>query len=118
MTQEEPISTRTIVAIAAAACSATLAVGITVAALFGYAGAQSRPTGDGSGTTSEARAGGSTPTQAGVVLVPLQPATAAPAIEFDGEDPSALVLASARSPEREDRERGGHREDDDEREDD
>jgi hypothetical protein len=115
MAQQEPISTRTTVAIAAAACSATLAIGITVAAVLGYVGPERRAAGADSAMTSEAGAGDPKKPDAVVVLVPVQPATAAPAIANDEGDPSALVLASARRSEREHehREHTGHRKDDD-----
>ena len=119
MAEQEPISTRTTVAIAAAASSATLAVGITLAAVLGYVGPERRPADANPAKLSEALPADRMTPDAGVVLVPVQPATAAPAIANDEEDPSALVLVSVRRSEREheDRDhRGDRKDDDDERE--
>ena len=121
MAEQEPISTRTTLAVAAAACSLTLAAGITAAALFGYVGPGRQPAmGEGSGSASATRAADSTAADSGVVLVPVQPATAEPAIEANADDPAGLRLVSARDDDRERHARGDarHEEDEDEREDD
>lgn len=111
MAQSESISTRTSLAIAVAACSMTLAVGITTAALFGYVGAWRSAAGDGAQGTTDTRATDAATPAGAVVLVPVQPATGAPALEVNPGDPPDLVRASARHREHE-------RHDDDEGEDD
>jgi hypothetical protein len=120
MAQERSISTRMTLAIAAATCSATLAAGITAAALFGYVGARRPPVAaTDSRTTIETQVAGSGASEPGVVLVPVEPA-AAPAIDANAEDAKTLRLASTRHREHERyaRDHDRHGEEDDEREDD
>jgi hypothetical protein len=121
MAQESPIPTRTALAVAAAACSLTLAGGVTTAALFGYVGTGRRSfSPDTAPTTSATEADLKVPTS-GVVLVPVQPATVAPAVDANGEEPQGLLLASARHKDSDDHFRGGERgrgEDEDEHDDD
>ena len=121
MAQASPIPTRTALAVAAAACSLTLAAGVTTAALFGYVGTGPRSfSPDAAPTTSATEADLKVPTS-GVVLVPVQPATVAPAVDANGEDPQGLLLASAGHEEPDERFRGyehGRGEDEDEHDDD
>ncbi|MBY0274576.1 hypothetical protein K2Z84_04475 [Candidatus Binatia bacterium] len=99
--KENSSATRTAVAAAVAACSLTLSVGITTAALLGYLGrgTHERPT----GAPSAGALTGSVPAGSpGVVLVPVRPALEAPRAGFREGVPEGVRRASLREHDRDD----------------
>jgi hypothetical protein len=109
MTHETVVERRTVLAVAAAACSLTLAVGVTAAALLGYVGPGRSP-----GATTAPALDHST---SRVVLVPVQPAPAEGATGAGDGEPIDLLRVSARHEEHGEhsgrKERRHHEHDDD-----
>jgi hypothetical protein len=112
MAQETVVDRRTVLAVAAAACSLTLAVGVTAAALFGYVGSGRTPGATAAPTLD--------PAASRVVLVPVQPAPAEAAVGADQreqDERDGLLLVSARRDEHREHgrrsERRHHEHDDD-----
>lgn len=98
MMQETSIPTRMALAVAAAACSLTVAAGITGAALLGYVG-PGRHSAPPAATAADAAGADLNPQTGGVVLVPVQPALPAPTLDSDTGEPRGLLLASGRDEE-------------------
>lgn len=93
--KENSSSTRTAVAAAVAACSLTLAVGITTAALLGALGRGTHETSIGA-PSAEALTGSARAESPGVVLVPVRPAPEAPRAGFREGLPDGVRHASLR----------------------
>lgn len=97
--KENSSSTRTAVAAAVAACSLTLSLGITTAALLGYLGRGPHETSTGAPSTGALT--GSAPTgPPGVVLVPVRPALEAPRAGLREGMPDGVRHASLREHDR------------------
>jgi hypothetical protein len=114
MVQETSIPTRMALAVAAAACSLTVAAGITGAALLGYV-APGRHSAPPAATAADAAGTALNPRTGAVVLVPVQPALPAPTLDSNTDEPRGLLLASRRDEEHGEHFRGDegtHHEDD------
>jgi hypothetical protein len=96
MVQETSIPTRMALAVAAAACSLTVAAGITGAALLGYVGPGRYSAPPDTAAAADAANAALNPQTSGVVLVPVQPALPAPTLDGDTDEPRGLLLASRR----------------------
>jgi hypothetical protein len=98
MAQENPIPTRTALGIAAAACSLTLAAGITAASLLGYVEPGRRSFSQGAAETPAATNADPKVPASGVVLVPVEPT--APGVGNIGNETPGVRLTPVRHEER------------------
>jgi hypothetical protein len=78
MSTESPVPTRTALAIAAAACVMTLAVGTTVGSIFGYVGPRRQHSPSPDAPPSAPGRVVSEPRTASIVLVPVSPTSSPP----------------------------------------